>query len=58
MLCVSYIDNGDGTVLSLASKKAKCSILFAVYVTRDRKSVYGMNFGKKGMITLLFRFVL
>ncbi|XP_046860773.1 uncharacterized protein LOC124454003 [Xenia sp. Carnegie-2017] len=47
--CKWKSDNGDGTFSSLSSKKAKCSILFAVYVTRDKKSVYGMNFEKKGL---------
>lgn len=42
--------NGDdGKVSSLTSRKVKCSTLFAVYVTRDKRATYGMNFGKTGI---------
>ena len=37
---------------SLSSKEAKCTMLFAVYVTDNRKAAYGMNFDKKGIIQI------
>ena len=49
------VDNGDdGRASTLLSKEAKCTMLFAVNVTDNKRAVYGMNFDKAGIKKVVF----
>ena len=54
IVSICIVDNGDdGTVSTLSSNEAKCTMFFAVHVTYQKMAVYGMNFDKAG-ITIYF----
>ncbi|CAB4001785.1 Hypothetical predicted protein [Paramuricea clavata] len=45
-----FFNNGDdGRASTLSSKEAKCTMLFAVNVTDNKRAVYGMNFDKAAL---------